>query len=406
MAYEIFMPQLSDSMDEGKLIKWMVKVNDTVHIGDVIAEVESDKAIMELQCFKNGVIEKLFIKEGESAPVGTVIVNILLDNEEKTIIKDTNNNELPEDNPNETIIKTKDKAEYNLSRAIASPKARVLANSLNINIQYLQDRYKLPIPSHEKDISYYHKKKFFTQKALLLIESNNLDINIFKVNTKQNSYAILEYIKDKNISTKRKISPFQKALIKNLEKSALKPIFHIYDYLDTIYFEKYSSYVITTWLLKIFSKAMMDFEGFRSSIQDEYISISTNAHISIAMKSDNKLFMPVIKDVNRISLKDIQVKLIEYKKKVKSSSLSLEEMQNSNFGISNLGFTGIHRFDAMINQNDSSISAIGASKDGKMSLTLSLDHRIINGYEAALFMQRVKEICLDEEFFKKEIKDV
>ncbi len=398
MVYEIFMPQLSDSMDEGKLIKWMVSVNDKVSIGDVIAEVESDKAIMELQCFKNGVVKALYIKEGESAPVGTVIVDITLDKEEST--------HLEKHEVEEECEEKRTKEEYSLVRAIASPKARLLAGSLKMNIQALQDIDKLPVPSHVKDIVLYHKKRFFTLKALSLIEEYSLDISDFQVHTKQDSYAVLEYIKDKNISRKQKISSFQKALIENLDKSALRAVYHIYDYIDAKYFEKYSAYGVTAWFVKIFAKCMMDFEGFRSSIKGDFIYTSVNAHIAIAMQVNRKLYMPVLKDVNHLSIKTIQDMLGEYKTKVKMSTLNLEEMKGSNFGLSNLGFTGIHRFDAMINQDDSSIAAIGASEAGRISLTLSLDHRLINGYEAALFMQRVKEVCLEEEFFKEEVKNV
>ncbi len=398
MVYEIFMPQLSDSMDEGKLIKWMVSVNDKVSIGDVIAEVESDKAIMELQCFKNGVVKALYIKEGESAPVGTVIVDITLDKEEST--------HLEKHEVEEECEEKRTKEEYSLVRAIASPKARLLAGSLKMNIQALQDIDKLPVPSHVKDIVLYHKKRFFTLKALSLIEEYSLDISDFQVHTKQDSYAVLEYIKDKNISRKQKISSFQKALIENLDKSALRAVYHIYDYIDAKYFEKYSAYGVTAWFVKIFAKCMMDFEGFRSSIKGDFIYTSVNAHIAIAMQVNRKLYMPVLKDVNHLSIKTIQDMLGEYKTKVEMSTLNLEEMKGSNFGLSNLGFTGIHRFDAMINQDDSSIAAIGASEAGRISLTLSLDHRLINGYEAALFMQRVKEVCLEEEFFKEEVKNV
>ncbi len=403
MAYEIFMPQLSDSMEEGKLIKWMVSVNDKVKIGDVIAEVESDKAIMELQCFKNGVVTALYIKEGESAPVGTVIVDISLDIQESTSQID----EAEEKNKiEEEFEQVSSKEEYSLVRAIASPKARILAKSLNMSIQALQDMDKLPVPSHVKDIVLYHKKRFFTPKALSLIEEYSLDVSDFQVQTKQDSYAVLEYIKEKNISIKQKISSFQKALIENLDKSALRAVYHIYDYIDVRYLKKYSDYGMTVWFLKIFAKSMMDFEGFRSSIKGDFICTSVNANISIAMQANRKLYMPVLKDVNHLSLKNIEEKLLEYKKKVEISSLPIEEMQGSNLGLSNLGFTGIHRFDAMINQDDSSIAAIGASEAGRIALTLSLDHRLINGYEAALFMQRVKELCLEEEFFQEEVKNV
>ena len=81
--YEIVMPQLSDSMEEGKLVSWKVKPGDSVKTGDVIAEVESDKAIMEVQTFKKGTVKELLVKEGDEAPVGTVIARIDVGSEQE-----------------------------------------------------------------------------------------------------------------------------------------------------------------------------------------------------------------------------------------------------------------------------------------------------------------------------------
>lgn len=413
MVYEILMPQLSDSMDEGKLISWKVSVNDTVHMGDVIAEVESDKAIMEVQCFKNGVVKALYIKEGESAPVGTVIAGIELESEIVSVVKEQveqKEQEKQEEKPESTKIEVdKDvqvlQEQYSLSKAAASPKARVLAKKYNIDIQSLQEQKKLPSPAHEKDISTYHKKRFFTPKALKLMELHNLDEKEFDLRKKHDSKDVLEYVKTDKPSEPKEISGFQKALIKNLDKSAKKAVYHIYDYINNSYFYKYSSYGLSAWLIKIFAKGMMEFDGFRLSLKDEHILCLNSACISIAMQEDKKLYMPVIKDADILNIKQIQERLSRYKTEIKESALTLEQMQGSSFGISNLGMTGVHRFDAMINQDDSAIAAIGASQDGKISVTLTLDHRLINGYEAALFMQRVKEICLDEEFFKEALRE-
>jgi len=407
VAYEILMPQLSDSMDEGKLISWRVKPKDVVRIGDVIAEVESDKAIMEVQCFKNGEIEALHIKEGESAPVGTVIASIKLSN-----ISGTELNEKADEPAKEKTIQEKElnihaqRQAQALDRSMASPKAKVLAMSHGLNIRSLQKVQRLPSPSHEKDIVYYLEKRFFTPRSLNLIKKYKLDIFDFELSKKYDSKDVDEYVNKSKLSTFKPIGSFQKALMKNLEKSFQKPVFHIYDHIDSSYFQLYKDYSISAWLIKVFSMAMMEFEGFRSSIKDDGILLYSNASISFAMLGGRKLYMPVIKDANMLSIKEIKHALKNIQEDINQGSLKSSQMQDSTFGISNLGTTGIEGFDALINQDDSAIAAIGTQIDKKISVNLTIDHRLIDGYEAALFMQRLKALCLDEEFFKRNIEDV
>jgi len=403
------MPQLSDSMDEGKLISWKKKVGDIVHIGDVIAEVESDKAIMEVQCFKNGSIKSILISEGVSAPVGTLIAEISLKNvlEEETLdLKQ----ELKEEKEKEEDIKVEKyiQKSYFSDKLYASPKARIYANEHNIDIYKLQKQNKIPVPTHLKDILDTNEvdNKYFTHKALKLMQTHKIEAKDFNLDKKYDTNDILNFIQKYNIKPLREIPSFQKALIKNLEKSRKKAVYHIYDYIYSSYFKKYNTYGITTWLIKIFAKAMMEFDAFRSGIQGEYIYTRANANIALAMAENNRLYMPVFKDVNLVNINSIEETLIKYKNKVQKNSLSIDEMSGSSFAISNLGGMGIHRFDAMINQDDSAIAAIGAEVDEKISITLSIDHRLVNGYEASLFLQKIKDICLDEDFFKDTVKEV
>ncbi len=423
MAYEIVMPQLSDSMDEGKLISWKIKEGDFVKKGDVIAEVESDKAIMEVQSFKDGKVKSIKAKEGENIPVGTVIAVIETDSESKpdSSSKDSHSQEgkekivQPVQKEKEDIPKPSSFIDEILgtdendtsppqpktNKADASPKAKAVAATYGIDIQKLQKQNIIPIPAHEDDIKEYHLKRYFTPKALELLKLYHLDPSIFDEDKKHNSEDILSYIKDHDIPLAKKIEPFQKALIETVTNAAKKPVFHIYDSIDATLLKEKKEHSVTVWLMVIFAKALMKHEEFRSTFKENTIQVWSNVSISLAVAHKNYLYMPVFKDINKMTPSQIHSQLEEFEQKARNRTLSAADMQGSNFGISNLGMLGIERFDAMINKNDSAIAAIGGLKDTKISITLTIDHRIINGYQAAEFMQTLKEIALNPHSFKE-----
>jgi len=197
------------------------------------------------------------------------------------------------------------------------------------------------------------------------------------------------------------LSSMQKAIIANVTASAQKPIFHIYDFLDAREFEKHKEHSLTVWLLKIFATVMMKHEAFRSIIDGDTISTFPNASISLAVADKNNLYMPVVKDINRLHVNAIANVLEALKVKRQSRSFTAQDMQGATFGLSNLGMLGVDRFDAMINKNESAIVAIGAIKEGQIAMTLTADHRVINGYEAALFMRDVKKEAQNPLHFKE-----
>ncbi len=408
MDYEIVMPQLSDSMSEGKLISWRVKEGDSVKSGDVIAEVESDKAIMEVQTFKDGIIKELRVKAGDSAPVGSVIA-VIETNNTKSIKQEKEPIE-PIEPKKEQKKPTFKKESKSISTtkatkdilAVASPRAKDLAKKYGIDIQTLQKEAKLPKPTHVEDLKQFLYKRYFTPKARELIKKYQLDISQFKLNRKYRYNQLLSYIKEHNIPMLKPISSIQKAIIDRVEKSNQKPIYHIYDDIDASLLIEYSSgkKSITVWLLKIFAQAMMDIKEFRSRLNKDTIEIFPNASISLAMANEEALYMPVFKDINLKSSDDIAKELSDMKQKVKDGKLEPKDLRGSTFGLSNLGMVGIKRFDAMINQDDSAIAAIGANIDGKIAVTLTIDHRLINGWQGALFMQRVKELAVDKKIFE------
>ncbi len=444
MAYEIVMPQLSDSMEEGKLISWKVHPGDSVKVGDVIADVESDKAIMEVQSFKEGVVKELRVKEGESAPVGSVIAVIDTEGEVKEPTETNAAADKSETPPSSSEVSQKSETKQRHEKpkehsakiqnpkskiqhsspsvvdelfgeqelassssishnppsgkaAPASPRAKALAAKYGIDIEKLQKDGKLPKPAHEEDVKEAYLRRYFTPKALKLLKLYNLSADLFEKGKKHTEKSVEEYISSHEIPLPKPLDSMRKAIISTVEAAAKKPVYHIYDYIDATLIEKHESEraTVTVWLLKLFAEAMMEHESFRTTLGSGGLQVWPNASISLAMASGDALYMPVFKDVNKKGVDEIAEELSVMKERVKSGRITPQDLRGSTFGISNLGMTGIERFDAMINGNDSAIAAIGSEKDGKISVTLTVDHRIVNGYQAAEFMQTLKALAKD-----------
>ena len=414
------MPQLSDSMDEGKLISWKVNVGQKVHAGDVVAEVESDKAIMEVQSFKSGVVAEIRAKEGDVIPVGEVIATIQTDRASETksesVVKKSEKAETePEsavtENPPAPKPESKQKPEPKLTASKKtepepkspitehhaqdgtsgiSPKARAKAAYYRVEAQTIVQKTSKNV-LHAKDVEAYLKEHYFTPKALRLLDKYGLDLATFELNHKIDETEVQEFIDNNETPLPQPLSQMQKAIIANVTASAQKPVYHLYEHIDAALFLEHEAYSITVWLIKIFAKAIMAHEAFRARLQNDRLIINPTACISVAVADKNNLYAPVVKDANKRSAAEIAKELASFKTKRKAQSFSAKDLQGSSFGISNLGMLGVERFDAMINKNDSAIAAIGGLDEGKISVTLTADHRLINGYEAALFMRDVKQ---------------
>ena len=458
--YEIVMPQLSDSMEEGKLVSWKVKPGDSVKTGDVIAEVESDKAIMEVQTFKKGTVKELLVKEGDEAPVGTVIARIDVgseqvatssekpkENEERskeqvvssseqlkseqrvTSSEQPNKNEEPNEKnvssssgltgvssrESEKSVKTPDQVRSDnkphppssiihhpsAQGATVSPKARAKAAAYGIDIDTLME-HRPQQTLHAEDIDAYLNEHYFTPKALKLMKMYHIDPSAFTLDHKIDTQEMRTYIDTNEIPLPKPLTPMQKAVIANVTASAGKPVYRVYEHLDATELLKHEAkYSMTVLLVKLFAQTMMQFDHFRAQLHEDAMQIFPNASIAVAVADEESLYMPVIKDANRLTLHEIAQQLLAFKTKLKNKSFTAEDFVGSTFGISNLGMFGIERFDAMINKNDAAIVAVGATVDDRLSVTFTVDHRLINGYEAAEFVQTLKEAAKDPKNFKE-----
>ncbi|GAB6034302.1 dihydrolipoamide acetyltransferase family protein [Galenea microaerophila] len=428
MSYEIVMPQLSDSMEEGTLISWKVKEGQTVKTGDVIAEIESDKAIMDVQTFKSGTVQKLLVKENEVVPVGQVIAVIDTESSSNESISESSaaapqeksrapakeQTPIEKKIPTSKLVPNADSSQTDEPATAVkipsikaqeqtgiSPKARAKAAQYGIDIQAILKRSSTKIV-HEKEIDAYLKMHYFTPKALSLLEQYHLDYALFDLNHKIDEAEVQAYIEQHQLALPQPLTSMQKAIIASVSEAAQKPIYHLYDHLDaSLLLAHKKNYSMTTWLIKIFAKTMMAHEAFRSHLEKDHLIIDPHASLAIAVADAKNLYMPVIKAADKLSVVEIGKQLARFKDKLQTKSFRAEEMQGSNFGISNLGMLGVESFDAMINKNDSGIAAIGGLIDNKISVTLTIDHRLINGYEAALFMRDLKNEVLNPQNFEE-----
>ncbi len=406
MDYKIIMPVLSDTMDKGKLVRWRVHKGDMVHKGDVIAEVESDKAIMEVQSFKDGVVKKLLVKEGDEVPVKAPIA--IIDTEAETA--QTEQQKQPEivQHPKEQSTSTqKPKAALKeptptaavppvieellqtpapkLAEGDATPAAKKRAAELGIDIKGLQAEGKLPKPAHLKEIETEAFRHYFTPKALRLLQEYQLDAKLFTLDHKINAAEVENYIKEYNIPKTVSLSKNRIAVMKNVQNAATKPVYFIFEEFDI---KEYEGIKLTSLLIKKLAKAMQKHPLTRAKLEGTTLKIYPHSNISVAVAKGDELYMVVCKRAEEKSLQEIDA----WVRGLKERTFTADELTGSTFGISNLGMFGVQRFSAMINQSDVGIAAFGAVQNGKISVTFTFDHRVLNGVDAALFVHDAKEI--------------
>ena len=373
MEYKVTMPILSDTMDYGVIAKWYVNVGDEVKKGDKLAEIESDKATMDIESFYDGVIKEILAKENEEVKVKSVIA-IIDTNKDIKISK-------PQPQPKKEIKKLTPKVKEVLSfiksDLQASPLAKDLAKKYNI---------KLPKLAHEKDVIELIKNRYFTPKAKKLLDEYEIDFEEFELNKKYNSNDILEYIKSNNLAKIIPLTPNQQAVIKNVENSIKKPTFFVFETLEI------ESKNFTPKIIKAFALAMQQNPLTRAVLEENKLKIYPNSNISIAVQREDGLFMCVIKEAENKSIEEIK----EWLKEIKTKKLTIDDISGSTFGISNLGMFGVESFTALINDKDSGICAIGSIKDNKVKLNFTIDHRVLNGVDVAKFVNSIKQIIRSE----------
>ncbi|WP_457628418.1 dihydrolipoamide acetyltransferase family protein [Persephonella sp.] len=417
MEYKVVMPQLTDTMEEGKIIRWLKKEGDYVKKDEPLVEIESDKAVMDVPAMREGVLVKILAEEGEELPVGKPIAIIETDVEEakkaqKTVstetTPETKKEEKAEEKPAEPqgiSVETEVIPERKpLPEGTASPSARKLAGKLGLDIKKLQEKGKLPVPAHKKDVEDYFYRQFFTPQAIKLLEEYGLDprqvytdIGRKKIDKK----TVENYIKEKNIPKVSSPSDIQRILIKNLSKSTQIPVYHITEEIDVSHLLENQKITLTAYLIKLLGDTMADHPRTRTVYREDRFYTYPSSNVSVAIAVGEELFNPTIKNVESLSVEEVYSRLRQLKQKAENKVLSVEDIQGATFSISNLGMFGIKKFDAVLPPFHCGIAGVGTAVNGIITVTFTFDHRIINGAQAAVFVVDLKKRTEDRSYFSK-----
>ena len=395
MAEVINMPRLSDTMEEGTLAKWFKKLGDSVKEGEILAEIETDKATMEFESFHDGVLLHIGIDEGSTAPVDSIIAVIGSKGEDiSSIIKGTNTAnkepkpEVKEEPKPEVKEEVKSAVISNISsdRILISPLARKLANEKGIDIKSIKgsgDNGRII----KRDVDSYKSSDYsqFIQPRPSVKESSNESQN----------------------------STMRKAIAKRLSDSKFSaPHYYLNIECEMDNMISFRNQFINTQNIKIsfndiiakaVSLSLARHPKVNSRWYDDKIVFYDHVHLGVAVAIDDGLIVPVVKYANSKDLPEINTEIKDFAMRAKNKKLTPAEIEGSTFTISNLGMFGIESFTSIINQPNSAILSIGAIiekpivKNGDivigntMKLTLACDHRTVDGATGSQFLKTLKE---------------
>jgi len=402
----ITMPRLSDTMEEGTISSWLKNVGDQVKEGEILAEIETDKATMEFESFYDGILSHIAVNEGETVKVDELIA-IISENEidvskalesygkESSNISVEESNDSVELNEDEKEINTTNTSSDLNERIKASPLAKKIAKEKNIDLTKV-------IGSGENG---------------RIIKNDLSDLSPVEETTEQQiqteenqSPKVVDVIKEETTIVQN--STMRKAIAKNLSKSKFTaPHYYLsveFNMDNAIAFrEQYNSIPDTKIsfndiVVKACAVALKNHPQVNSQWNDEKIILNNNVHIGVAVGIEDGLVVPVIKNADKESLHSINSKVRDYAVRAKSKKLRPDEIEGSTFTISNLGMFGITEFTSIINQPNSAILSVGAIVkkpvvvndkivvSNTMKLTLACDHRSVDGVTGSLFLQTLK----------------
>ena len=399
MAEIIRMPKMSDTMEEGVISSWLKKVGDQVKSGDILAEVETDKATMELESYDDGVLLHIGIKNGESVPVNGVIAIIGKKDEDiKEILKEEETKEeetKEEETKEEETIKIPEIDDISKdNRLKASPLAKKIAEKKGINLTNIKGSgdggriVKKDIENDKEIISSRNSTNIILPKTIGEKSFDEVPISqMRKTISKRLSeskfsaphfYITMEINMDNCIEGRKKIN----------ETSEVKISFN-----DII--------------IKATAAALRKHPMINSNYLENKIRTNHHIHIGVAVAVKDGLLVPTIKFADNKSLSHISLEVKDLANKAKNKNLQPSDWEGNTFTISNLGMFGIDEFTAIINPNDSCILAVGGIKNtpiikngeivpgNLMKVTLSCDHRIVDGAMGSAFLQTLKELIED-----------
>ena len=408
MPINIQMPALSPTMEEGTLSKWLVKEGDTVESGDVMAEIETDKATMEFEAVDEGVIGKIIVPEGSTGIKVNEIIAILLEDGEDSSDIETNDAENKQDvvdiikNDEKIPVVKSEKTGLSSSkeRIFATPLARRIAKSTNVDLANIKGSgpYGRIVKA---DVQSNNVKAL--EKTPITQITSSLTSETIKTIYKDREFAEIpldgmrKVIANRLTEAKQTIPHFYLRKSVNLDKLLI-----VRSEMNTGLIDQGIKISVNDFIIKASSLALQDIPQANVVWAQDRILQMTSSDVAVAVSVEGGLYTPVIFDSEKKTLSSLSLEIKDLASRARDKKLLPNEYQGGSFAISNLGMMGIENFDAVINPPHGSILAVGAGtkkpivkEDGTisvatiMSLTLSVDHRAIDGALGAEFLAKI-----------------
>jgi pyruvate dehydrogenase E2 component (dihydrolipoamide acetyltransferase) len=375
MISKVIMPKLGQTMEEGTIARWVKKEGDKVEKGDILLEITTDKATLEVESYASGFLRKIVVQEEETVPVTEVIAYIADDMKE----------EIPEELKGEKPgVKKREEKEEGVREKAERPPLKPGEGETKVKISPL---------------------------ARKLAEERGVDIGKIK-----GSGPGGRIVKEDILKAGTKKEEPQGAVLRGMrkviaERTARSKVIAAHYYITTevdmskleeIHKSRRISY--TALIIKAVASSLEKFPLLNASLEGEKIISHKEINIGVLVALEDGLIVPVVKGANKKPSQEIDKEVKDLAARARGNKLMAEEIAGSTFSISNLGIYDIESFTAIINQPESAILALGKKKEKPvavkgevvvcpmMKLTLSVDHRLIDGAVGAKFLGEVKRV--------------
>jgi pyruvate dehydrogenase E2 component (dihydrolipoamide acetyltransferase) len=368
MVTEVIMPKMGQTMEKGKIVKWLKKEGEKVRKGEPLLEIETDKTTIEVEAREAGILRKILTEDGEEASVATKIAYITKEGE---------------------ILKEESAQPKKIDRVKASPLAKKLAREKNVDLSLVigtGPRGRIT----KEDVLKHVKIEATTPDASL--EQKKAEFQIMPLSNMRSAIARKMAESNSNIPHFYATSQVDMTETVKMRKNMLQ----------TIEVKTGIRLSYTHLIVKAIAMALEEYPQLNSTFEEENIKQWKDINIGIAVNLKDGLIVPVLRRANKLNLLEIVAEINSLIDRAREKRLREDEFSGGTFTISNMGALDVESFIAIINVPETAILAIGRISDKPavieghieirkiMNITLSADHRVIDGVIAARFLKKVK----------------
>ncbi len=383
MAVAVIFPKLDEAMKSGKIVRWLKNEGDRVEKGEVILEIESEKTAFEIEAETSGILSKVMVKAGDEVAVGATIAFILQPGEKAPEV------------PEPVIVKAKKEEPVEAPKAVretrelkASPLARNIAKEHNIDLSLVRGTGPDGRITKEDVLRFIEEGKAAIAPEEIASLSSMREVIARRMTESFRTphfYLTVEVDAQGLVETREKLIP----VIESQTGIRL---------------------TLTDLIIKVAAKALKDNPAVNCSYADGGVKLFKRIDLGLVTAVEGGLVVPVIRQADRKSLAEIAQARAKLVQKARERTLTKEEMSGSTFTISNLGMFEIDQFNAIIQPPEAAILAVGRIAEKPvvrndqilvrpmMTLTLSIDHRVLDGVIGAKFLQSLKRYMENPQF--------